>query len=60
MQGIVADQRVAIGREDGRKIIDNFLAPTIATPQQGKLDSIPRNILKHDAEKILKIIKNLL
>jgi hypothetical protein len=60
MQDIVADQRVAIGREDGRKMTDNLLIPTTAIPKQGKLDSIPRNILKHDAEKILSTLKNLL
>jgi len=59
-QGVSDDQSVWSGSDDTRKIIDNFLVSTIELPKQGKFDSIPRNTLKHDAEKVLKTIKALL
>lgn len=60
MSWIASHQSVDTGHEDTRKIIDNFLAPTTEVAKQGKLDSIPRNTLKHDAEKVLQAIKTLL
>lgn len=59
MQNVDFHQSIAVGSQDARKIIDNFLLPTTEVVKQGKLDSIPRNTLKHDAEKVLNTIKNL-
>lgn len=59
-QWVMAEQSVAPGWEDTQKIIDNFLITTNDTSKQGKYDAIPRNTLKHDAEKVLKTIKDLL
>lgn len=42
-----------------KKIMGNFLLANTDIPQQGKFDTIPRNTLKHNAEKVLEIIKNL-
>lgn len=58
--GISVCQSVGVGIPDTRKIIDNFVIPSAPKAVQGKLDSIPRNTLKHDAEKVLSIIKKLL
>ena len=58
-QHVAAHQSVAIGSSDTRKIVDNFLLPMAETPMQGKHDAIPRNTLKHDAEKVFKKIKSL-
>lgn len=53
-------QTVLSGMYDPRKIYENLLLPPCDDPRQGKYDSIPRNVLKHDAEKVLQIIKSLL
>lgn len=57
---IMVEQIVKTGGENTRKIIDNFLAITNETSRQGKYDAIPRNTLKHNAEKVLKTIKDIL
>lgn len=59
-QGVSDDQGVWCGRDDDRKIIDNLLLQTHEVAKQWKFDSILRNTLKHDAEKVLQIIKTLL
>jgi uncharacterized cofD-like protein len=60
MSWILSQESVGIGREDTRKIVDNFLLPATERATQGKFDSILRNTLKHDAEKVLEKIKALL
>jgi hypothetical protein len=58
-QGIADERSVWCGSDDTHKIIDNFLLQTHEVVQQWKFDSIPRNTLKHDAEKVLKTIKSI-
>lgn|GEM_PF-3533520 len=59
MQGIDADQCVASGHDDVRKIVQNLLLPSIELSKKSKFDSIPRNTLRHDAGKVLQILKAL-
>lgn len=51
---------VVPGESDARKIYADILVRSQEEPKQGKYDSIPRNTLKHDAEKVLKIIRKLI
>ncbi len=57
---IIDKKSVEPGSLDTRKIIDTFLLENTEASRQWKFDTIPRNTLKHDAEKVLNIIKNLL
>lgn len=57
--GVDEKQRVAVGKNNAQKIIDNFLSNTPST-KKGKYDSISRNTLRHDAEKVLQTLKGLL
>lgn len=57
--GIDKSLQVPIGRSDTRKIIADFLKTPSGTTKN-KFDSIPRNTFKHDAEKVLSTIYDVM
>jgi len=56
--GIDEKLRVAAGKNNPKKIIDNFLSD-IPSIKKSKFCSIPRNTLRHNAEKVLQTIKSI-
>ena len=56
--GVDEKQRVAVGKNISQKIVDNFLSE-IPSTKKGKFDSISRNTLRHNAEKVLQTIKSI-
>jgi len=56
--GVEEKLRVAVGKDDARKIVANFLSD-VSSVKKGKFDSIPRNTLRHNAEKVLQTIQSL-
>ena len=53
------NQRVAVGKNSPQKIVDNFLSD-IPSTKKSKFCSIPRNTLRHNAEKVLQTIKSII
>jgi hypothetical protein len=57
--GVDEEQRVLVGKSNPKKIVDNFLSE-IPSTKKGKFDSISRNTLRHNAEKVLQTVKSIL